>query len=58
MEVIGIVHSPGVSDRGLTQRGAVLRHARAARMHEFLIEPTSRERLTSILLKPRQRKAP
>lgn len=66
MEVIRIVRSPGVFPRPnlpivmLTQRSerSCVMHALRAGVHEFLIKPTSpqaiRERLTSILLKPRQ----
>jgi two-component system, chemotaxis family, chemotaxis protein CheY len=65
MEVIRIVRSPGVFPRPnlpsvmLTQRSerSCVMHALRAGVHEFLIKPTSpqaiRERLTSILLKPR-----
>ena len=65
MEVIRIVRSPGVFPRPnlpiimLTQRSerSCVVHALRAGVHEFLIKPTSpqalRDRLTSILLKPR-----
>jgi two-component system, chemotaxis family, chemotaxis protein CheY len=65
MEVIRIVRSPGVFPRPnlpivmLTQRSerSCVMHALRAGVHEFLIKPTSpqalRDRLTSILLKPR-----
>ncbi len=65
MEVIRIVRSPGVFPRPnlpivmLTQRSerSCVMHALRAGVHEFLIKPTSpqaiRERLTSIMLKPR-----
>ena len=66
MEVIRIVRSPGVFPRPnlpivmLTQRSerSCVMHALRAGVHEFLIKPTSpqalRDRLTSIMLKPRQ----
>ena len=65
MEVIRIVRSPGIFPRPnlpivmLTQRSerSCVMHALRAGVHEFLIKPTSpqalRERLTSIMLKPR-----
>lgn len=65
-EVIRIVRSPGVFPRpnlpivmltGRTQRTCVMRALRAG-VNEFLVKPTSpqalRDRLTSIMLKPRQ----